>query len=220
MKGAGLLARWWSSGPRRVSTLDGYATVGADVSAAPAQSADGSRGGDRRPAVPSCRASSRARRRHRHRAQPRDCCRAAGAVDDRRRRSLSVDAVAWQRPVSPDVRRRAAAAVSIRDLRSRELVADVRRSARTSAPWIAEAARVLARGGHLIYSDFHPEWSVAGWRRTFTGEDGRTVRAAAASAHNRAARRAAERARHARCGPFANRKSPGAPRRWSSCFTR
>ena len=40
--------------------------------------------------------------------------------------------------------------------------------------WITEAARVLAWGGHLIYSDFHPEWIVAGWRRTFTGEDGHT----------------------------------------------
>jgi SAM-dependent methyltransferase len=38
--------------------------------------------------------------------------------------------------------------------------------------WIGEAARVLVRGGHLIYSDFHPSWASAGWRRTFTGTDG------------------------------------------------
>lgn len=41
------------------------------------------------------------------------------------------------------------------------------------AAWIAEASRVLAPGGHLIYSDFHPSWSVSGWRRTFTGAGGR-----------------------------------------------
>jgi ubiquinone/menaquinone biosynthesis C-methylase UbiE len=42
------------------------------------------------------------------------------------------------------------------------------------ADWIGEAARVLARGGHLVYSDFHPSWARAGWRRTFTAHDGRT----------------------------------------------
>jgi malonyl-CoA O-methyltransferase len=40
------------------------------------------------------------------------------------------------------------------------------------APWLSEAARVLVRGGHLIYSDFHPAWASSGWRRTFTGADG------------------------------------------------
>lgn len=40
--------------------------------------------------------------------------------------------------------------------------------------WVAEAARVLVGGGHLVYSDFHPAWSAAGWRRTFTGDDGRS----------------------------------------------
>jgi malonyl-CoA O-methyltransferase len=41
------------------------------------------------------------------------------------------------------------------------------------ATWLAEVAGVLSRGGHLVYSDFHPSWSAAGWRRTFTGGDGR-----------------------------------------------
>ena len=40
--------------------------------------------------------------------------------------------------------------------------------------WVREASRVVARGGHVIYSDFHPAWLVAGWRRTFAGADGRT----------------------------------------------
>ncbi|MGE3509435.1 MAG: class I SAM-dependent methyltransferase [Vicinamibacterales bacterium] len=38
--------------------------------------------------------------------------------------------------------------------------------------WLREMARVLAPGGHLIYSDFHPTWCAAGWRRTFRAADG------------------------------------------------
>lgn len=38
--------------------------------------------------------------------------------------------------------------------------------------WVAEAARVLKPGGHLVYSDFHPAWREAGWRRTFRTPDG------------------------------------------------
>ena len=41
------------------------------------------------------------------------------------------------------------------------------------AAWVDEAARVLAPGGHLVYSDFHPSWAAHGWRRTFTAADGR-----------------------------------------------
>jgi malonyl-CoA O-methyltransferase len=33
--------------------------------------------------------------------------------------------------------------------------------------WVSEAARLLARQGHLLYSDFHPGWAASGWRRTF-----------------------------------------------------
>jgi malonyl-CoA O-methyltransferase len=40
-------------------------------------------------------------------------------------------------------------------------------------PWIAEATRVLAPGGHLVYSDFHPSWTTQQWRRTFRAADGR-----------------------------------------------
>jgi hypothetical protein len=39
--------------------------------------------------------------------------------------------------------------------------------------WVREAGRVLKCGGHLVYSDFHPQWSVAGWRRTFRGANHR-----------------------------------------------
>ena len=40
-------------------------------------------------------------------------------------------------------------------------------------PWITEATRVLAPGGHLVYSDFHPSWTTQQWRRTFRAADGR-----------------------------------------------
>jgi malonyl-CoA O-methyltransferase len=38
--------------------------------------------------------------------------------------------------------------------------------------WSLEMARVLAHGGHLVYSDFHPSWAQRGWSRTFRGADG------------------------------------------------
>jgi malonyl-CoA O-methyltransferase len=44
--------------------------------------------------------------------------------------------------------------------------------------WIKEAARVLAPGGHLVYSDFHQAWSQEGWRRTFITGDGRQIQLA------------------------------------------
>ncbi len=44
-------------------------------------------------------------------------------------------------------------------------VRDVRR-------WAVEMARVLATGGHLVYSDFHPMWVEQGWQRTFRDASG------------------------------------------------
>ena len=38
--------------------------------------------------------------------------------------------------------------------------------------WTHEMARALARGGHLVYSDFHPAWAEHGWKRTFRSRDG------------------------------------------------
>jgi malonyl-CoA O-methyltransferase len=38
--------------------------------------------------------------------------------------------------------------------------------------WTREIARVMAAGGHLVYSDFHPSWSDHGWERTFRTADG------------------------------------------------
>jgi malonyl-CoA O-methyltransferase len=38
--------------------------------------------------------------------------------------------------------------------------------------WTCEMARVLAVGGHLVYSDFHPSWAQQGWSRTFRSADG------------------------------------------------
>ena len=37
-------------------------------------------------------------------------------------------------------------------------------------------ARVLAAGGHLVYSDFHPSWAQRGWSRTFRAADGVAAR--------------------------------------------
>jgi malonyl-CoA O-methyltransferase len=38
---------------------------------------------------------------------------------------------------------------------------------------LSEAARVLAHDGILVYSDLHPFGALAGWRRSFRGDDGR-----------------------------------------------
>lgn len=38
--------------------------------------------------------------------------------------------------------------------------------------WASEMARVLTRGGHLVYSDFHPTWVEQGWTRTFRDRSG------------------------------------------------
>jgi malonyl-CoA O-methyltransferase len=38
--------------------------------------------------------------------------------------------------------------------------------------WTQEMARVLEPGGHLLYSDFHPNWTRFGWRRTFHDASG------------------------------------------------
>ena len=38
--------------------------------------------------------------------------------------------------------------------------------------WSSEIARVLAAGGHLVYSDFHTSWTQHGWSRTFRAANG------------------------------------------------
>jgi SAM-dependent methyltransferase len=38
--------------------------------------------------------------------------------------------------------------------------------------WTREMALTLTRGGHLLYSDFHPSWTEHGWKRTFRSADG------------------------------------------------
>lgn len=38
--------------------------------------------------------------------------------------------------------------------------------------WMTEVARVLAPGGHLVYSDFHPDAARAGMTRSFTDAAG------------------------------------------------
>jgi malonyl-CoA O-methyltransferase len=38
--------------------------------------------------------------------------------------------------------------------------------------WSCEMARVLAAGGSLVYSDFHPAWTRRGWKRTFRDAGG------------------------------------------------
>lgn len=41
--------------------------------------------------------------------------------------------------------------------------------------WAAECARLLRPGGHLLYSDFHPQAAQAGLTRSFTDGSGATV---------------------------------------------
>jgi malonyl-CoA O-methyltransferase len=43
------------------------------------------------------------------------------------------------------------------------------------AGWLSEIARVLAPGGRVVYSDFHPAWHERGWQRTFQDSRGRTI---------------------------------------------
>ncbi|HSF14108.1 MAG TPA: class I SAM-dependent methyltransferase [Vicinamibacteria bacterium] len=40
--------------------------------------------------------------------------------------------------------------------------------------WTHEMSSALRPGGSLLYSDFHPSWVEAGWRRTFETRDGRS----------------------------------------------
>ena len=54
--------------------------------------------------------------------------------------------------------------------------------------WLSEIARVLAPGGRVIYSDFHPGWHERGWRRTFQDKHGRTI-TLPCHPHSRAAHR-------------------------------
>jgi malonyl-CoA O-methyltransferase len=45
---------------------------------------------------------------------------------------------------------------------------------RDLAGWVDEVRRVLRRGGHLLYSDFHPLGVAAGWQRTFKTAEGQS----------------------------------------------
>ncbi len=60
--------------------------------------------------------------------------------------------------------------------------------------WTAELGRVLRPGGHLLYSDFHPTWTAAGWRRTFALPEGTRVIVPLAAHPWEAHQRAIERA--------------------------
>jgi ubiquinone/menaquinone biosynthesis C-methylase UbiE len=76
--------------------------------------------------------------------------------------------------VCGDVRRLPFADASFDLISSSLMVGDVADLDR----WVSEAARVLAPGGHLVYSDFHPSWSTRRWRRTFQTADGRSFEVA------------------------------------------
>jgi SAM-dependent methyltransferase len=172
MKGVGILGRWWSSGPRRVSMLDGYAKW------APMYPP--------RPHNPLMEAEATIVGQLFRAAAPRraldvgtgtgrnlEMLRAAGAVTIAGV-DLSPSMLCHGSGVFPltcgDAQRLPFRSASFDLVSSSLMCGDLR----DLDPWIAEASRVLTRGGHLIYSDFHPEWSVAGWRRTFTGDDGQT----------------------------------------------
>ena len=151
------------------------------------------------------RASSCARRRHRHWTKPGNAdgspAQSAIAGSIFLRRCCPMAAACFH--LRAATRMRLPFRIASFDLVS--LVIDVWRLPRPD-PWISRSGRVLIRGGHLIYSDFHPEWSSAGWRRTFIGEDGLLISCRASRITIEAARRAAEHVRRAGARRFASRE--------------
>lgn len=66
--------------------------------------------------------------------------------------------------------------------------------ATAAGAWMAEVARILRRGGTLLYSDFHPEAARAGLTRSFKDRNDRTVTVPHRSYEVSAQRRAANAA--------------------------
>ena len=165
------LARWWSGGPERLTTLDGYARWAPVYPAHPhnpLMEAEGS------VVTALIRAASPRRALDVGTGTGRNLLtlREAGArfvtgVD------LSASMLRHGSAACPLVRGDAQslpfAGASFDVVTSSLMCGDVP----DLGAWVREAARVLATGGHLIYSDFHPSWQAAGWRRTFTSGDGR-----------------------------------------------
>ena len=92
--------------------------------------------------------------------------------------------------------------------------------------WTREMARVLAAGGHLVYSDFHPSWAQRGWSRTFRSADGAlhdvSFNPHAIDDHSRRSTRAGLRVRTIREPRFDSPRRPSEPgikafrRRWGN----
>jgi SAM-dependent methyltransferase len=89
--------------------------------------------------------------------------------------------------------------------------------------WAHEIARVLAAGGHLVYSDFHPSWAQHGWSRTFRSASGElhdvAFHAHAIDDHLGALDRAGLRVRTIREPRFKDEGDPGVQafrRRWGN----
>lgn len=165
------LARWWTGGPERVSTLDGYdrwAPVYPAHPHNPLMEAEAAVVGGLIRAASPRRALDVGTGTGRNLATLREAGASFVAGVDLSASMLRHGGAGCPR-VRGDAQQLPFPAAAFDMVTSSLMCGDVA----DLGAWVGEAARVLAPGGQLIYSDFHPAWTASGWRRTFRSEDGR-----------------------------------------------
>ena len=171
MRGVGLLSRLWRGRPERVSALDGYARWAPMYPAQvhnPLMEAEASVVGPIILAIAPCRALDVGTGTGRNLELLREAGASFVAGVDLSPSMLGRCADRFPR-VQGDAQWLPFRSCSFDLVCSSLMCGDVP----DLDAWVGEATRVLAGGGYLVYSDFHPSWSAAGWRRRFTGDDGR-----------------------------------------------